>query len=473
MLEVFRKKGVNQTILWVITVIVILSFGVFWTANRYDTGVNSVGTMYGHSVSRQDFEQAYDDARDQDIRTYGTDFFKNSAKFDLEAQAWDRLILLREARKRGIRISDAQVVDAIASMPFFQTGGKFDEVRYEETVQSPDGFDRPTHDFEEGVRRQLMIKKLVDQVAPEKTFTDAELRNIYDKRNEKITLQYVLFNAADYAKNVPVTDEGINKYYQQHHEEFAAPPSIVLNYVQTKNKALAQALSRQLVPGSDFAATAKKLNLEVKTSAAFTQDQPILTFAYNPDNIQKFFAMEPGEYSPVLEAPDGWQIVQLKEKHPSSIPALKDIKDKVKEALLLEKGFSLAKPQADKALAALTKALKTKDFKTAATDLGLKVQETPAFGRREFIASTGLIAEFQQEVDELNADKRLSGVIATSQGPAIIYLEKEQKPSKAEFDSDKENFREMLGAEERNQLLVAFITRLRAEADVHSRIKTR
>ena len=209
----------------------------------------------------------------------------------------------------------------------------------------------------------------------------------------------------------------------------------------------------------------------MKTSAPFTQDQPILTFASNPDNVGKFFKMKPGEYSPALEAPDGWQIVQLKEKNESAVPPLQDIKDKVKDALLLEKGFGLAKPEADKALQAMTEALKTKDFKTAATGLGLEVEETPAFGRKEYIANVGLIQEFQQEADELNTDKRLSGVISTSQGPAIIYLEKMEKPEDGQFESDKENFRQMLSAERRNQILITFMSQLRAKADVHSKIK--
>ncbi|MDE2010022.1 MAG: SurA N-terminal domain-containing protein [Candidatus Omnitrophica bacterium] len=471
MLEVLRRKGVNKVVLWGITIVVILSFGVFWTANRVDNTINSVGTMYGHSVSRQDFQQAYEDARDQDIRSYGTEFFKNNSRFDLENQAWNRLILLKEAQKRHIKVSDQEVVDAIAGMPFFQTDGRFDQARYEETVESPDGFDRSPQDFEKGVRNQLMIQKLVDEVAPERTFSDANLRKIYDKENEKITLQYVLFNASDFAKKAAAGDDEIKKYYSQHAQDFTTAPTIVLNYVQTKDKALADTLSEELTPGADFAAVAKKLKLDVKTTAPFTREQPILTFAYDPDNIQKFFAMHPGEYSPVLHAPDGYQIVQVQKKNASAVPPLQDIESKVKQAVLLEKGFALAKPQADRALAALTQQLKTKDFKTAATDLGLQVKETPAFGRREFIASTGLIAEFQQEVDELNAGKRLSEVISTSQGPAIIYLKKEEKPSKAEFEADKENFREMLSAQERQQILIAFMSGLRARADVHSKIK--
>jgi peptidyl-prolyl cis-trans isomerase D len=411
------------------------------------------------------------DARAQAIRVYGDEFFKNGSKLDLEQEAWDRMILLKEAQKRNIQVADQEVVAAIASLPYFQHNGQFDQTLYEEIVQNPELFDSSTHDFEEGMRKQLVIKKLLDAVAPEVVLSDAQLKKEYQKRNEKITLEYVLFSALDFAKHATATDDEIKAYYEQHKEQFRLPPSIVLNYVQTKEKALADTLSKELAPGTNFAAVAKQLKLDVKTSSAFTQEQPILTFASNPDYIAKFFAMKPGEYSPPLEVPDGWQIVQLKEKNDSTVPALEDIKAQVKDAVLSEKGFALAKPQADASLKALTEALKTKDFKTAGTGLGLKVEETPAFGRKEYIANVGLIEEFQQEADELNTDKRLSGVIATSQGPAIIYLEKMEKPEDGQFESDKENFKHQLSAEGRNQILITFMSQLRAKANVQSKIK--
>jgi len=471
MLGILRKKGVNKTILWFIAIVIILSFGVFGTAYRLDNSVNSAGTMYGHNVSIKDFQQAYEDARDQAIRVYGDEFFKKGSRLDLEQEAWDRLILVKEAQKRGLQVNDQEVVAYIATFPFFQRDGQFDQRQYEEIVQNPNIFDRSTHDFEEGVRKQLMIQKLVETVAPEMVLNDTDLKKEYQKRNEKITLQYVLFSASDFAKNATVSDDDIKTFYGQHQEQFRLPPTIVLNYVQTKDKALADTLSKELTPGSDFTAVANALKLEVKTSSAFSQDQPILTFASNPDDVQKFFAMKPGEYSPPLEAPDGWQIVQLKSKNDSAIPALQDIQPQVKSALLLEKGFALAKPQADKSLIALTEALKTKDFKKAATALGLNPQETPAFGRKDYVANTGLIQEFQQEADSLNTNKRLSEVISTSEGPAIIYLEKMEKPDDGQFESDKENFRQMLNAEKRNQILITFISQLHAKADVHSKIK--
>ena len=472
MLEILRRKGVNKTILWFIAIVIILSFGVFGTAYRLDNSVNSAGSIYGRNVSIKDFQQAYLDTRDQAIILYGDQFFKNGNRLNLEQETWDRLILLKEAQKRNIQASDQEVVAFIASIPFFQRNGQFDQMIYENIVRNPSVFDRSTHEFEEGIRKQLIIKKLLDSVAPEIVLTDAQLKQEYEKRNEKITLQYVLFSASDYGKNATASDDEIKKFYDQHKEQFRLPRSIVLNYVQTKEKALADTLSKELFPGSDFASVAKKLNLEVKTSAAFTEEAPILTFASNPDNIKEFFAMKPGAYSKPLEAPDGWQVVQLKEKKSSYVPTLEEIKDKIKDAVLMEKGFGIAKPKADEALKELTVGLKTKDFKTAAEALGLKVEQTPAFGRREYIANVGLIQEFQQEADLLNTDKRLSEVIATSQGPAIIYLEKMEKPEDGQFQSDKDNFRQMSSAERRNQMLITFMSQLRMKAEVKSKIKS-
>src|SRR5580698_3920198 len=147
MLEVLRKKGVNKTILWIIAIIIILSFGVFGTAYRLDNTVNSAGTMYGRNVSIKDFQEAYLDARDQAIRLYGDEFFKNGNRLDLEQEAWDRLILLKEAQKRDIQASDQEVVADIASIPFFQRSGQFDQTLYEDIVQNPEVFDRSTPDF--------------------------------------------------------------------------------------------------------------------------------------------------------------------------------------------------------------------------------------------------------------------------------------------------------------------------------------
>ncbi len=483
MLSTLRHKGVAKKVLWAVTVVIILSFAIFGSAYRLDNSINSAGTIHGHSVSIKDFQTAYLDARDQAIMLYGDRFFKVGGQLNLEQEAWDRLILLREAKRQKVSVSDEDVAAFIAAVPFFQSAGHFDQFLYESIVKNPSVFDRNVHEFEEGVRGQMTIRKLFNTVTGPLSISEAELKKQYQLRNEKLKLNYVLFAPADYIKDVSATDDEVKKFYDERKDQFVLPTSLSLDYVQmtyaanatdadkAKVAKEAQVLADELKNNADFAAAAKAHKLEVKTSGLFTHDQPLLTFASSPEDVDKIFAMGLGQYSKPMEVPDGWQIVRIKEKKESYVPAFTEIKDQVKQALLTQKAFEVAKTKADAQIAAIRNGLKGKDFKTVAAGLGLKVQETPLFGRGEYIANMGLVAEFQQETLNLNKDNRLSTVVATSQGPAIIYLQDVQAITDDQFNAEKENFRQMLTAEKRNQLMVSFITKLRMDANVVSKVK--
>ncbi len=472
MLDILRKKGVNKTILWVVATIIILSFGVFGTAYRLDNTVNSAGTMYGKSVSIKDFQKAYQDARDQAIILYGERFFKVSNMLNLEKEAWDRILLLQDAKKHGVKVTDADVAQFIASLPFFQRDGKFDQSLYLMIVKNRSIFDRTPHDFEEGIRSHLIIRNFLDEVAGSFVLSDEAFKQEFQKRNEKLTLSYILLDAATYAKGLSASDEEVTKFYTERKEQFKTAPSISVDYVQLKDKTAAFNLSAELTAQAKFEDLAKKYKTEIKTSNAFTHDQPILTFASNPEVIDALFGMKPGEYTKPQEVPDGWQIIRLKEKKDATIPAFEDIKDKVKETLLLQKGFEIAKTKADETLKAI-KDTKSNDFKSVAASLGFKVEKTPPFSRGEYIAQMGLIREFQEEAAKLTMNNQLSSVIATSQGPAILYLENIEPVSDEQFKAEEENFRQMLTAQRHNERIMEYLTKLRLEANITSKIKYR
>ena len=153
MLSTLRHKGVSRKVLWFTTVIIVLSFGVFGAASHLDKTINSAGKIYGQSVSLRDYERAYLDSRDQAIMLYGERFFKMGNMIDLEREAFNRLILLHEAKKRHVRVDDKDVVEFIAAIPFFQRESKFDQLTYENNIRSPQIFDRTPKEFESGVRK--------------------------------------------------------------------------------------------------------------------------------------------------------------------------------------------------------------------------------------------------------------------------------------------------------------------------------
>lgn len=483
MLNVLRHKGVSKKILWVVAVIIILSFGVFGTAWRLDSTVNSAGRIFGHNVSLNDYQKAYYDTRDAAILMYGDNFFKYGNRLNLEAQTWDRLILLYEAKKRGIKTSDQEVVNFIASMPFFQSEGKFDPYKYQMIVEDSRGFDRKTTEFEGGIRSQLTIKKLMDQVTDGITVTDEEVKKEYILKNEKIKLTYALFDPLKAAKDLNISDDEIKKFYENNKEQFRKPVMVNVEYASLNYPAKAtdqqkeavkkevEGLAKELKPDSDFKAIASQHKMEIKESGLFSQAQPLLTFAWSPELVDKIFNMKQGQYSPAFETPDGWEIVRIKEVKDSYIPSFDSIKEEVKTSLLTDKGYSLAKTKADAALKTIQEGLKgNKSFKELAEEVGAKVDETPLFSRGEYIANNGLIAEFQEVTLKLNMKNRLSDVISTAQGPAIVYLNDVEGIDEKQFEADKTNFKEMLLAQKRSQAAAEFITQLRLKANLKNNV---
>ncbi|MEI7997893.1 MAG: SurA N-terminal domain-containing protein [Candidatus Omnitrophota bacterium] len=428
MLNVLRHKGVAKKVLWFTTGVIVLSFGFFGVANRLDHSLNVAGKMYGRAVSIHDFEKAYLDTRQAAIMLYGEQFFKYGSRLDLESQTWDRLILLKESRKRGIKISDQEVVDSIATIPFFQSTGKFDQSKYQSIVEDSRLFDRKIHDFEEGIRSQITIQKLLDQAAGTFTLTEAELKKEYIIKNEKIKLTYALFEPLKASQNLKISDEQIKQYYETNKEQFRKPIMVNVEYASLNFPAKATdeqklsvkkeilTLSKELKVKSDFKAVALTHKIDVKESGLFSQAQPLLTFAWSPELVEKIFTMKQGEFSSAMETPDGWQVIRIKENKDSQIPFFEQIKDEAKTALLTDKGFSLAKTQADNILKTISDGIKTnKSFKELAEASGAKVDQTPLFGRGEYIANMGLIAEFQEAALKLNIQNRLSTVLTTSQ----------------------------------------------------------
>ncbi len=483
MLSILRHKGVSKKILWVVTTIIILSFGFFGVASRMDHTVNSAGKIYGQSISLRDFEKAYLDARDQAILTYGDRFFKMGSMIDLEREAWNRIILLREAKKRHIKASDKEVVDFIASFPFFQSQGKFDQYIYTNVVKNQSVFSRTPKAFEEGVRGSLTIKKLFDMAAPDAIISDEELKKDYVRRNEKIQLTYVVFSPDDFKKGQTPSADDARKFYETNKESFRQPAMVNLQYVHLmypakatdeQKKAVkktAEEISKELLPSSDFAAVAKKHGQDAKESGLFSQAQPLLTFAWSPEFVDKIFGLNTGEVSPPVETPDGVQIVKVKVKTESAVPEYEAVKAKAMEALLLNNGLQLAKTKAEDTLKVISEAAKTKDFAAIAAGLGLKTHETSSFARGEYINAPGLVAEFQQESLKLNETNKLSGIVPTSEGPAIAYLSKIEPVDDKKFAEEKEDYRQMMAAQKRNQGIMEFITKLKLEANLQSTLK--
>jgi hypothetical protein len=185
MLKILRKKGVAKKIIWVVVVIIIISFGFLGTAylitDRQQT--TSAGKIFNKEISIEDYNKVYQNTRVQAIRQYGYNLEKIAGLLNLDAQTWDRLILLNEAKKQRVVIPDKQVIETIREDKSFEKNNQFDPLLYNAILRNLQI--RP-RDYEESVRDNLKIAELYQRATASVKVTDEEILKEYQTRNEKV-----------------------------------------------------------------------------------------------------------------------------------------------------------------------------------------------------------------------------------------------------------------------------------------------
>ena len=149
MLSFFRRR--MKLILWILVVVVIVTF-IPWGVGvrmrfRGEKRLSAAGELFGKTVSRPDFDDAC-----MAIRTDSLLRRVQMNDAEISQRAWERLLMLTQARREGISVSDRELARAIRAQ--FGGEGSFDQRVYENILRNM-GL---TPDVYEGwTRESLMI----------------------------------------------------------------------------------------------------------------------------------------------------------------------------------------------------------------------------------------------------------------------------------------------------------------------------
>jgi peptidyl-prolyl cis-trans isomerase D len=193
-------------------------------------GPGNVGSVNGQSISTVAWSERVQALTAQAQQQYG-DITPEMAR-QIEEQAWQDLVnetlLTQELSRRGIRVSDQEVVWAAKNIPqpqlaqqeIFLTNGRFDINKYRNFLATQ----APTELFgqlESYYREQLPQQKLLTQLSAGRYITDAELWRDYQDRTETATVDYVQMDLAKLVPRAPTVSQAeIRAYYDDHREEF-------------------------------------------------------------------------------------------------------------------------------------------------------------------------------------------------------------------------------------------------------------
>jgi parvulin-like peptidyl-prolyl isomerase len=390
---------------------------------------------------------------------------------DIESQAWDRLILLAEAKKRKINATNKEVIALLQDYPLFKKAGRFNDNTYLEMLKYV--FRTQPRAFEEQIRDSLILAKLYNAVTEAISLNDEEIKEAYKKENEQISIYYLAGLFSETAKEVAASEEEIKDYFTKNSFKFKQPPSFNIEYIsipaEGKETAIRDKINKILLglnKKMDFAKVAKDLGLEIKETGPFAQTDPIPGIGWSPQIFSLVSKLKTGQYSAPIYTDKYYYILKLKEKRDAYIPDFEIIKEKVKQALISEESKETAKEK----MRGCLKKIKELDFKAVnfegiAKEYGLKYGFTDLFKYGSYIEGIGASDRFWTAASGLK-EKQISELIETPEGFYIIKLKSRVPLDEKKFSGEKAGFSEKLLLQKKQEHFLKFVEQLRKETQV-------
>ena len=162
----------------------------------------------------------------------------------------------------------------------------------------------------------------------------------------------------------------------------------------------------------DLEAAAEENNLGIKETGLFAADEPINGLGRVPEVTSAAFSLESGELARPIITTNGVLLISLKERQPSRLPALADVKAAVESAYRQEQAQTLAYDLAEKLI---ERAREQQNLAAAAAELDLTLENTGEFGRSfgYFIPQIGSSEELAEAAFELTEEDPLIDKIHT------------------------------------------------------------
>ena len=526
MLDVFRKKKNIKIVMFFIAIIIIPAF-VLWGVGSIlsSKGKDSLaGLVFSKKVSKDAFIKEYHAVYNQAQLLYGENLNKVKNILNLEGQTWQRIILLKEAKRRAIKISDNEVVTAIQSSPIFQKDNTFSKDNYETMLKYYLGL-RPQQ-YEAQMRDNLKIKTLIEEATKDIKVTEEEAWNKFRSEKNEFKLSYILIQPQKFLENISPTEEELIAFYDNNKESFKKPEQVNLEYLgillkdleseitiseeeidnyyeehqgelremqnkeepslsdedlkikiseyltQTKTRDKTQELvweiESDVASNPNLSEIAEQFNLSSNETGFFSPWDPVPGIGWAYKITEQAFSLKEGEISNTIETKNGFYIIEVKEKKEPYIPNFNESKDAMLKKYLANKSSELAAKYSEELLSSII--AETSDNEE---ELGnIQLIDNLEFVKTDFITSASYIKGLGNASDILNvidknATKGLhSKVITTQAGYIILKIDNIREADREDFGKNKEKLKEELLIEKRNTALNSWFAQIKEESDL-------
>tara|TARA_B100001123_G_scaffold116138_1_gene135320 strand:+ start:262 stop:2247 length:1986 start_codon:yes stop_codon:yes gene_type:complete len=242
MLSIIREHADSwmiKAILWLIIFAFVGTIFYSWgMGGSASSGGGVIATVNGQKILRAEYERNFNHLvnfyRQQFSNQFSNEMIK---KLDLKNQTLQGLIqkkiLLIEANKQNIQVSDEEVIFRIKNLPRFQNDKKFSEAAYRNYIKIQRLI---PGEFEESQREILLLEKLEKLFLTHSKAIKSEILKEFSNQEDKIKLEYVRFTSDHFTSEKKITDQTLKDFFQANKTQFEIPPQIRVKFVKIESK---------------------------------------------------------------------------------------------------------------------------------------------------------------------------------------------------------------------------------------------
>ena len=521
MLDVIRKRKRSWLVLLLLGVGVLAFVMVGVGPQGGQNQVVTIAEVNGDPITYTEVETQYF----RMLQTYQQLSGGRLSPADIEAmnlrgQLLDELInqrlLLQEARRLGLQVTDEELVDGIARNPAFQVLGRFDRNVYEQILRRQG---MTPGEFETQQRQSLVIQKLQDLLQHSVPVTAAEIERRYRLDNEEIALDFVRLKTADFMDGIEIKDEEVKDYYDKNAAVLREPLKVKTRYIEygvdefgadvqvsdgdiqayydvyrdrrfqrreavrfsqifipaapetasaeekaAPRKQLEEIL-KELRAGADFAELAKKRS-KGETAAQGGE----MGFVRRGQLVEALdaalFALEENEVSEIVESRVGLHLLKAVEKQKDEIIPLAEVREDIVKALKREQGGTRAARAAEEDR---ERGLDGTPLAEVASQRGVELSVTRAFSAAETLDEIGDVEDFYRAAFSLRPGQ-VGPIITTPDALYLLEGAERIEPAVPPLEQVQEKIRETLtrrkAAERTREKAEALLAALKESPDL-------
>ncbi len=217
----------------------------------------------------------------------------------------------------------------------------------------------------------------------------------------------------------------------------------------------------------DLQTAAEKNNLGIKETGLFTRDGVIDGIGRSAEIAAAAFALAENQLGKPVDFEKDIYLFKVKERAPSRIPELSEVEAEVETAYRAEQAKTLAEQAASDALAALREG---EDLADIDTPKGTEVERTGMFSRTSgaFIPRLGTSEQLSQDAFNLSDESPVAPQVYQISGNYVVARLSDHEEADMEQldDAERQQIRETLLAEKKEEALTNEIAALREDAEI-------